>query len=1054
MLKPIFTTFLVLFMSTALFAQINVRGKVVSSEDNRPVASVTVNVKGTSQAVTTDASGNYTINNVPGNALLVFTSVGFHEMEVNVNNRQQVDVKLTPEAKTLDEVMVVAFGTAKKSTYTGSAAVIGEENFSLRPVTEVGQALTGTTPGLQVGTSNGMPGSAPTIRIRGLGSFNAGNDPLIVLDGMPYDNALTSINPNDIESITVLKDASSAALYGARAANGVLLINTKKGKSGAAKINAKYNMGFVSRQSADFEKLGERDYMELYWESQRNAFLFNGMSEALANTNAGPALLSGMGYNPYLMDPAQLFDANGKLNPNAVNHWAEDEDWYGAITRTGKRQDADISISGGNNNSDYYTSLGYLNEEGFIVGSKYSRITGKVNANSKVNSWMKAGVNFNMSYANADGQQNESSGNNSNPFRATRYMGNIFPIHLHNPLTGAYILDANGQKMPDFGSGWSDPGGAFDISSRDAFPATNHPYESRHIYNGFIRQTLNLKAYTDISFTKELKATINGGLGSNMYRSWNGGYVYEQKGNAGSSARNISNTTTWTFQQLLNYAKRFGDHSIDVLAGHESYQYQYHYMSTSMKTQSILGDNFEYANFTEINALPNSYTNNYRVEGYLSRINYDYDRKYFASVSFRKDGSSRFYKDVRWGNFWSVGAGWSLDREHFMENIHFVNALKLRASYGEVGNDDLPGYYPWRATYTTADNGEPGYVQSSLGNKLLTWETSRNFDIATEFTLLNNRLSGSIEYFHRVSSNLLFSVPQPISSGIETIDVNAGSMYNKGVEIALDGEVYRDKDWRVRLNGNATFLKNKITELPLDPYVSSVYKIEPGHSRYEFYVRQWAGVNPDDGYNLYKADVENFTFGTGELINIKGVDYTENIEKSLYAYSGSAMPTVNGGFGANVGWKDFNLKFNFYYQLGGKFYDAGYSSFMTGSLLYFAQHKDLLKRWKKPGDVTDIPKVTAGSDRTNIEAATSSRWLVTSNMIELTNINLSYRVPKKFLQGKNISDATIYFAADNAFLKTARRGLYPRRNFSSGYLANTDVYPPSMVVSFGLSITL
>ncbi|MCO6496786.1 MAG: SusC/RagA family TonB-linked outer membrane protein [Chitinophagaceae bacterium] len=1054
MLKSILTAFMTLFIGSALFAQLNIKGKVVSSEDNRPLASASVSVKGTPQTVTTDAEGNYSLSNVPGNATLIFTSVGFHDFEVAVNNRSQIDVKLTLEAKTLDEVMVVAFGTAKKETYTGSAAVIGEDNFNLRPLTEVGQALTGTTPGLQVGTSNGMPGSEPTIRIRGLGSFNAGNDPLIVLDGMPYDNSLTSINPNDIESITVLKDASSAALYGARAANGVLLINTKKGKAGASKVTAKYNIGFVSRQNSDFERLGERDYMELYWETQRNAFLFGGMSEAQANATAGTALMSGMGYNPYLMDPTQLFDNNGKLNPSAVNHWADDVDWYGAMTRTGKRQDADISISGGNDKSDYYTSIGYLNQEGYVVGSKYQRITGKVNASTKVKKWLKTGVNFNMAHANADGQQNESSGNNSNPFRTMRYMGPIFPIHLHNPITGEYILDENGNKIPDFGSGWTAPDGSFDISGRDAFPATNHPYESKHVYNGFIRQTINLKAYSDINFRPELKLTINGGLGSNMYRSWNGGYVYEQKGNAGSSSKNTSNTTTWTFQQLLNYNKKFGLHNIDVLAGHESYQYEYHYMSTSMKTQSVQGDNFEYANFTEINALPNSYTNNYRVEGYLSRVSYDYDRKYYASASFRKDGSSRFYKDVRWGNFWSVGAGWSIDKENFMNNVHFVNSLRLRTSYGEVGNDDLPGYYPWRATYTPADNGEPGYVQSSLGNRQLTWETSKNFDVATEFSLFANRLTGTIEYFHRVSSNLLFSVPQPISSGIGTVDVNAGSMYNKGVEIALDGEAYRNKDFRVRLNVNATFLKNKITDLPLDPYVSSVYKIEPGHSRYEFYVRQWAGVNPDNGYNLYVADKENFTFNPGELINVKGVDYTENINKSAYDYSGSAMPVVNGGFGANVGWKDFNLKFNFYYQLGGKFYDAGYSSLMTGSLLYFSQHKDLLKRWRKPGDQTNIARVTSGADRTNIEAASSSRWLVTSNMIELTNVNLSYRLPRKFIQDKGISDAVVYFAADNMFMKSARKGLYPRRNFSSGYLANTDVYAPSMVVSFGLSVTL
>ena len=340
-----------------------------------------------------------------------------------------------------------------------------------------------------------------------------------------------------------------------------------------------------------------------------------------------------------------------------------------------------------------------------------------------------------------------------------------------------------------------------------------------------------------------------------------------------------------------------------------------------MKTQTIIGDNFEYANFTEVNALPYSYTNNYRVEGFLSRVNYDFNEKYFFSASYRRDGSSRFYKDVRWGDFWSVGAGWTLDKEKFMAGVEFVDMLKLRASYGVVGNDDLSSYYPWRATYSINNNGEPGYAQSSLGNRELTWETSNNFDVATEFRLFDNRLEGSVEYFHRVSSDLLFSVPQPISSGIESIDVNAGSMYNKGFEISLNGVALSKNDFQISINGNATFLKNKITDLPLDPYPTSVYKIEEGHSRYDFWLRQWYGVNPATGYNLFKADLDLFTFTEGELIEIDGVNYTENIAKSLYDYSGTSLPIVTGGFGANINWKNFSLKFNFYYQLGGKFYD-------------------------------------------------------------------------------------------------------------------------------------
>lgn len=1038
---------------TVLMAQLQVTGRVTSAEQNEPLASVSVAVKGTSHTVSTNSEGNYILTDVAPNATLVFSFVGFTPREIPVNNRTKIDVVLSLSEEMLDEVMVVAFGTARKSTYTGAAAVIDKEHFDLRPITEVSQALTGTTPGLQVGTSNGQPGSEPTLRIRGIGSFNAGNAPLIVLDGMPYDNALTSINPNDIESVTVLKDASSAALYGARGANGVLLINTKKGGSGKPKVELKYNMGFTSRQSADYERLSDKDYMELYWETHRNSFVYNGMSEADANALAGSALLAGMGYNPYLVDADQLFDQNGKLNPNAINHWAGDTDWYDAITQVGKRHDANLSISGGSQNTDYYTSVGYLKDEGYVIGSEFSRISAKANVNSKITPWLKTGTNLNLSHSESEGEQNETSGSNSNPFRGTRFMGNIFPRHIHDPATGEFILDANGNKIPDFGNGWTSDDGSIVIGGRDAFPAVNHPYEIHNITKGYRRQTINLKGYAEANIIDNLKVTVNGGIGGNMYRSWNGGKVYEQKGNAGSSSKNISNTTTWTFQQLLNYDKEFGKHSFDILAGHESYQYEYHYMSTSMKTQSVYNDNYEYANFTEINALPNSYTHNYRVEGYLSRINYDYDRKYFLSASYRKDGSSRFYKDVRWGDFWSVGAGWALDREEFLSNVNWVNMLKLRSSYGVVGNDDLSSYYPWRATYTTNDNGEPGFVQASLGNRALTWETSTNFDIATEFSLFNHKLTGSIEYFHRKSSDLLFSVPKPISAGVENVDVNAGSMYNKGFEVSLDAEIIKTGDFRMRLNANTTYLQNRITELPLDPYPTSVYKIEEGHSRYDFWLRQWHGVNPATGYNLFTPDLDQFDFDPGELVEVHGQTYTENVEKALYAYSGSAMPDFTGGFGGTLAWKDLSLRVNFFYQLGGKFYDNTYGTYMSGSLLYFAQHKDLLNRWRKPGDVTDVARVTSANDRVNVGAASSTRWLTTSNMLELTNVNLSYRVPRKFLQTRNISGATIYFAADNAMLIAARKGLYPRRNFNSGYIGNSDVYPPSMVMSLGLSVT-
>lgn len=1039
--------------------QLALTGIVKDLKTNEPIPFVSVIIKeDKSKGTFTDENGKFTIYPSTLQNTLQLSIIGYKSIEVPINGRRTVDILMEPELTALDAVMIVAYGTAKRSTYTGSAATVSEDRLNARPVTAVSQALAGTTAGLQISTSNGQPGSVPTIRVRGLGSFNASNEPLIVLDGMPYDNSLTSINPNDIESVTILKDASSAALYGARAANGVLLITTKKGKIGKVKVDAKYNLGLTTRQTADYKTVGTRDYMQLYWESTRNSLMYSGATREEANARAGSAFLAGLSYNPYNMDADQLFDpSTGKINPEAKLLWPDDLDWRGAIEQLGIRHDADFSISGANDKTDYYTSIGYLTEQGYIIGSELTRYSAKANINSQVNKWLKVGVNLNSSVTESQGNQNESSGNNSNPFRFLRYVGNIFPIHLHNPETGEYIYDQQGNKLYDFGLGYTTEDG-ITVPKRDFVAGNNPAIELQNIYDGYRRNTINAKTYAELTFLKDFKFSVNVGVGTNAYRGWSGTYVYKEKGNAGTSTKSSSETTTWTINQLLTYSKEFGQHHFDAMLGHESYDYEYNYHSSSMKGQIMIGSNFEFKNFTEVNGIPNSYINKYRVEGFLSRINYDYDNTYFGSVSFRRDGTSRFYEDARWGNFWSAGVGWRVDKEQFMKNLKFIDLLKIRASYGVVGNDDLDSYYPWRATYYPYPNGtEPGYLQDALGNKELSWEVSHNFDVAAEFSLFNSSLSGTFEFFNRESSNLLFDVPQPLSSGVETQSINAGTMYNRGIEATFDYDLIKKRNFKMNINLNATFLENKIKDLPLDPYVSSVYKIEEGHPRYEFWLRQWKGVNPETGYNLFEADLENesYVWGEGELIDVNGIQCTEVIEHAKYDWSGNATPLVTGGFGSVINYKNWSFSFNFYYQLGGKYYDSTYESLMTvgtASLSYSKLHVDLLNRWRESGDITKVAKLSSGTDSKNIGAGTSSRWLVSSNMLELTNVNLSYSFPKKVLDKLSIDGIKVYFSADNSLLVTARRGMFPRRTTFSGYDGNADIYLPSRTFSFGINM--
>lgn len=1050
-IRLILTSLLLVLFSCNLMAQnIRVKGTVSDGSTKEPLPFVTIQLKGTTQGANSDDNGFYTMD-VPSNATLIFSFVGYRPLEIAVNGKSVINVAMEPEAEMLEDLIVVAYGTAKKSSFTGSSSLVKSDKLDSKPITTVTNALVGAASGVQVSTSNGQPGSSPSVYIRGLGSISASNTPLIVLDGMPYDNSISSINPNDIESLTVLKDAASSALYGSRAANGVLMITTKKGGKERLRVNVKFNQGFTAKQSNDYKTVGLNDYVTLYWENLRNQYVRDGKSYEAAGQEAALNLFDNLTYNPFNVPNNQVLDSNGGINPNAKSKWADDTDWYDAIQRVGKRTDAAISISGGTEKSDYFASIGYTKEQGYIIGSDFKRYTARANVNSQITKFLKVGTNLSANMSSSNGNQNESSGNNINPFRFVRYIGPIYPIHLHNPETGEYLYDENGEKIYDFGTGYSV--GGISVPLRDYISGNNPAKELQERYDGYKRNTINGKVYAEVSFLKDFKFTFNGGVGTNAYLASSATIVYPEKGNTGNATKSNSFTTTWTFNELLTYNKDIGKHHVDVLIGHESYDYKYNYLSASMKDQKF-DNNYELGNYTNINSMPSSYTSSYATEGYLSRLNYDYDSKYFVSASFRRDGSSRFYKDSRWGNFWSVGGGWRIDRENFMKSVKFIDMLKLRFSYGEVGNDDVGGYYPWRATYKNSQNAEEaGYIQSSLGNRDLKWEVSRNVDVALEFSFIN-RIKGSVEFFNRQSDNLLFSIPLSPSAGITEQDMNTGTMYNRGVEFEVTGNIFTKRDFTWDVSFNATHLENKITKLPVEPFKSGVHKVEEGHSRYEFWLRQWKGVDPATGSSLYVPEDE-FLTTSKNLVEIDGNKYTTNIEEAKYAYSGKSMPKLTGGITTNLAYKGFTLSLNFYYQLGGKMYDVVYSNLMspgTGSLSYSTLHVDMLKRWQKPGDVTNVPRVSNGSDSKDLYAG-STRWLVSSNMLELTTINFGYKFPEKWITKLGVTDLRLYCSAENMFQLTKRKGIYPRRNVFSGYSSNGDVYLPSRVFTFGINVS-
>lgn len=1029
-------------------------GRVVHIEGHEPIAGANIVVTGTKIGVTTDIDGRFTIPKLPAGAKTITVSfVGMKPQTLPIKHNMTIALEESHEV--LDEVMVVAYGTAKKSSFTGAAGIVKSDKIESRPVTSATSVLLGATPGVQVSSSSGQPGSESSIFIRGLGSISASNTPLIVVNGMPYDQSLSTINPNDIESISVLKDASSAALYGARGGNGVILITTKTGSKDKVSVNVKVNQGFTNRQTSDYERLGVNDYLRVYWESARNQLIDGGATPENAGATAAQNLISGnLAFNPFNVADDEVIDANGNINPNARFMWSDDTDWVNAIQQTGKRTDIGLSISGGGSKSDYYFSAGYLNEEGYIIGSQFNRYTLNTNVNSQITSFLKVGGQLSGNLSKTDGQQNTASGGNANPFRFTRYIGPIYPMHIHNPATKEYVRDANGNPLFDFGQSITLPDGSV-TPARQYISGNNPAIELQNISNGSRRNLMNGKIYSEISFLDGFKFTLNAAATTNARQGFSASIYYPEKSGEGSSSKSAAFTTTWTFNQLLTYNKNFGKSHFDALLGHESYDYEYSYLKGAMQNQTIHNNNFEFTNYS-VPDVQDSYKETYRTEGYLARANYDYSDRYFASASVRRDGSSRFHKDSRWGTFYSVGAGWRIDQESFMEDIDFVDLLKLRAAYGEVGNDAIGTYYAWQAAYEQAMNGlEAGYLrQRVVRNKDLRWEVSRNGDIALEAELFNSRLQASIEYFDRRSSNLLFTIPQAPDTGTTSVYQNAGTMYNRGVEFDINGKIIRNADWTWQLGVNATFLKNRITSLPVEPYNSGVHRVEAGHSRYEFYLRQWAGVDPATGKCIYVPDPETVEKSTS-LVEVDGKQYTTNVSEALYDWSGTSTPTVSGGVNSTLSWRGLSLNVIFNFQLGGQMYDSGYGDLMTqpsGSAALTAnKHIDILRAWQKPGDRTDVPRLGDFADK-NSNAASSTRWLVSSDMFELATATLSYELPKTWLNTIQVKGLRLYASGENLLLLTRRKGIFPRENIFSGY-GSPDVYLPSRVFTFGMNLT-
>ncbi len=940
------------------------------------------------------------------------------------------------DSSVLDEVVIVAYGTSSKEALTGAVTTIKNADIEKRSISNLSTALEGSSPGVVVTAASGQPGSGQAIRIRGFGSFGASNSPLYVVDGIPINGDLNAINPNDIENISILKDASSTALYGNKATNGVVMVTTKRGKSESGSLSLNASTGVVVRGIEEYDRINAKQYYPIMWEALRNSNAVPGTASAVdlaaANNTATNGIFNQLGYNPFNVPNNQIVGVDGKLNPNAELLYANDLDWEKAITRVGVRRNYDLSYQGRSKNADYFASLGYLKEDGYVLNSDFRRVTTRLNLNYQAKPWLKTGLNVAGTFSK--GNQAQTAGSNSfvNPFRFTRGIGPIYPIHQHDPTTGDFILDSNGEKIFDY------------QGLRPTAASAGRHIVQEILLNKDVRETstINAKTYIDVELAEGLSFRSNLSYEEqNYYRSTFRNKLVGDGAPGGDASKSYTRTSTIGFNQLINYSKSFNDHNLEFLAGHESQTLQIDQLYGS-RAGLIVDGNTELINFVTTTDL-GSVVDNLKEESYFGRVNYNFANKYFLSSSIRTDGSSRFANGNKWGTFWSVGGSWSIDKEKFMEDVSWVNFLKFRSSYGELGNSRGIGYYPSQALFALDNNNqsESGFIRSSLGNENLQWETSKNFDVAIEFGLFD-RLSGSLEFYNKESANLLFDVPVATSDGISSRRANIGTLFNRGIEISLGYDVFKKEDFEWNINVNASTLKNEFTELPQEEIINGTKKLKVGRSLFDYWIRDWYGVDPDDGAGLFVAEDETAT----GVRTVNGVKVTPFSNNAKFHYAGSVIPDLTGSITNTFKYKNFGLNFLFTYQIGGDNLDFNYAGILGSGNYGGAKSVDILNRWQQPGDITDVPRLDSSTTDWD---STSDRWLTDASFLNLRQVNFSYSLPNKVAEKLNMSSIRFFANAENLFSINARKGFNLQQAFSGN---TSNAYTPSRILSLGVNL--
>lgn len=1071
-MKKIKLFFLAMTMLVSVLANaqnITVTGVVRDSSTGEGVPFASLQLKGTMTGTSSDADGIYSID-VPADGVLIFSSVGYVTVEVPVSGKAKHDVLLDPDTEAIEETIVVAFGTATKESFTGSATVVKSDDIAKVQASDATRALEGVVAGVQMTTTTGTLGSSPSLQIRGASSISAGTQPLYVVDGIPFEGDMNNINPADIESMTVLKDAASNALYGARGANGVIMITTKKAKHGDAVVNVDAKWGLNTKALRNYDYItAPGQYYETYYAALKNYYHYGqGMSEFESHISANQMIAGspndgGLGYQVYSYPDGEAFiGTNGKLNPKAtlgrvVDYGGESfyltpDNWLDETYRNSLRQEYNVSVSGTTGNASILASFGYLNNKGIVDGADMYRYTARLRADYQAKEWLKVGgnisyTNYNYNNGNTDEGSSSSTGN---IFAIANSIAPIYPLYIRDAM-GRIKTDRFGFNMYDYGTG--ENAGA----SRPYLPNSNALQAAILDRNNSEGNAFNASGYTEIKFLRDFTFTFNAGMGLQETRSSSVMNMYygQYASIGGMVGKSHSRGLTLNLQQLLNWKRTFGGlHNVSVLLGHENYVANSYSLSAS-KSQMYSMENDELNGAVVDGKSAGSSRSTYNNEGYFVRAQYDYMNRIFVSASYRRDASSRFHPDHRWGNFWSLGGGWIINEEKWFPSLYWVDMLKLKASIGSQGNDNI-GNYLYTDTYSLLSyEGAPATPFGVKGNKNITWETNTNFNAGVDFDLFRGRISGSVEYFYRNTSDMLFWFTVPISLGYGGYYDNIGDMRNQGVELSTNFNVMQRENLNWDFYLNFTHYTNKITRLPeerktrvvegYEGYANGTSFLGEGLPLHTFYMYKYAGVDPDTGNPLWYKDIKD---ENGKVI---GKEKTGEYSSATQYLCGNPTPKLYGGFGTSLNFYGFDLSVAFTYSIGGLAYDSGYASYMSSPTQANAGtnfHKDILRSWTPTNRNTDIPKHQYNEQYT---AASSDRFLTDASYLNFQNAQIGYTFPGKITKKLMLNRLRIYLACDNIIYWSRRLGFDPRQSFTGA--TSNALNSPVRTVSGGINIT-